>query len=391
MKEEEEEESEVKRHLKHVLQCFVTETAQPSEERETKGQEEVWKSINPARTEVEELLEMLPEVDICTILENTVANAYKSMAALGSAANVESKAAALSAKCVGEEYTNPYVVSLMLQVHLETGARLEGKESCLESICNSKVAVESWKCGNVSVSLMILRSCEAALLALLDSSVKALLGGCAGTEEGIDVERVFKDSHDGMCLVSCCQRAPDITAKVKLSLAHWIRESKSVTLWKCFEMLSGQIVNESNQFHLQYPRRYQDFVSARESFLNAKKGDYSFVHTCSTLKELFENGCGKEEEMTQFVVTLMESRRFLALLMMDSCSRDGVPASQQHAVKALCRRAVCCILQWIHCEPDTETFFSFWSQAFAARGRNSEIGPLIDRFSDAILSLDVSD
>ena len=84
MKEEEEEESEVKRHLKHVLQCFVTETAQPSEERETKGQEEVWKSINPARTEVEELLEMLPEVDICTILENTVANAYKSMAALGS-------------------------------------------------------------------------------------------------------------------------------------------------------------------------------------------------------------------------------------------------------------------------------------------------------------------
>ncbi len=361
-----------------------------------------------ARDDMDDLLRVFrpPQgLDICEIMQHTVTHAYRSIAALDGA-----ETGGLDARPdrppVSPKRPLSSLPFQLLQMLLESQAT--PADVCRQLQCRPSLAVDSWACGNIGASLVILRRCEEALRSLLESSVKFLLS--RHDEEGDGGLAGALDSSDNcQCLISCCQRAPDLARRIKLSMVQWVRESKSASLWRCYELICDEIrggdeKEAADALVLQYQSRCHDFVARRQLFLRnsgtSTGGDdgeasAALSHACAALKALLPgdrgDGSGGDAQLTS---VLMESKTFMERLMQHAfCSKRVVedsrqPSSQEAEAgwKRACERVVPYLLEWIEPDSDSPAFLSSWGRAFAAEGGGGGNPLLMQRFSKALLS-----
>ncbi|UPR00886.1 hypothetical protein HOP50_06g42050 [Chloropicon primus] len=192
----------------------------------------------PSRSEVDALLDGFPGilgasegadgVDLCGVLERVVDHAYSSIAALDGAT------AADGAGKLGRAEAKDGVPR-MIQVYLENESRgNEEAHLCRDQLCTPKTVVDSWRSGNIGASLSLMRRCDGTLGSLLECCLRERTGAAAAQSHAGD------GSHCE-CLISCCQRAPDLAAKVMSSLAHWRRETPSVGLRQACDYICSRV------------------------------------------------------------------------------------------------------------------------------------------------------
>jgi len=403
--EEEEEED----HLGRILRgCFEPDVFERDDGRHHHHACETFR----ARDDMDDLLSVLgppPGLDICEIVQRTVTHACRSIAALDGAetGGLDASPATPTALPKPPPRCLPFQ---LLQLLLESEATSDSV--CRQLQCRPSLAVESWTSGNIGASLVILRRCEEALRSLLESSVKFLLSEHDEADDG-SLARALHSSDTCRCLVSCCQRAPDLSTRIKVSLVHWVRESRSASLWSCYELLCDEIrgggemeaAEAADALVLQYQSRFHDFVKSRQLFLRgigSGETGSALSRACAALRALFSAQRGEDEVDAQLISLLMESKTFVESLMLHAFSSrphvkdSGWPVPQEAAAnwRGACELVVPSLLAWIDADSDSRAFLSSWRRGFAAEVGSLEGGggahtQLMRKFSKALLSLEL--
>ncbi|WZN60465.1 hypothetical protein HKI87_03g19950 [Chloropicon roscoffensis] len=208
-------------HVVRILRAAFGGNGDLAEE----GEEEVLPA--PAREEVDSLLgafhgtdagcsESARAPDLCTVFEEVASHAYRSIAALDGAADVDGPLFGTPRKSATAK---DQLVSTMLQVYAETEHRESEEHICRECLCSPSPVVHCWRNGDIGASLLLLRRCDNTLRALLESCVMDCASG--NGDEGVGSREGYLDSDHCECLISCCERAPDLAARTRLSLVYW--------------------------------------------------------------------------------------------------------------------------------------------------------------------------
>ena len=312
--------------------------------------------------------------DLCTILDAVSIQACRSMEALDGPGDDDERSVA------GRERSGAQLNSRLVHLFLESeGRRDDGYRDYGDDLCDPRTVIDAWRVGSIGASLLLLRQCESALRALLETCARAWT-----TEDGVNGDR---DAFE--CLVSCCQRAPDVATRAKLTLVHWIKTSKSVALWDAYQRLCRDIIT-GGDLSLHYAADHVDFVLLRRDILSGGEGRglRGMGKVCEALQRVVREG-GEGSGTTTGIAVLMESRPFLQILV----TRARAPGlgsegeEEDDLVRSACTRAFSRLLSWLGGDGATaEAFVSQWSRAFADAGDPSQRRALEESFGGSLLS-----